>query len=32
MAFTLNWGIIATGWISSCFVKDLLLDPKEYAL
>ena len=27
--FVLRWGIIATGWISSVFAKDLLADPKE---
>ncbi|KAJ3531778.1 hypothetical protein NM688_g7524 [Phlebia brevispora] len=27
--FVLKWGVIATGYISSCFTKDLLADPKE---
>ncbi|KIJ62022.1 hypothetical protein HYDPIDRAFT_176771 [Hydnomerulius pinastri MD-312] len=26
--FVLRWGIISTGWIASCFVKDALVDPK----
>lgn len=28
--FTLRWGILGAGWISSCFVKDIILDPKTY--
>ncbi|TCD69642.1 hypothetical protein EIP91_006867 [Steccherinum ochraceum] len=28
MATEFRWGIISTGWIASCFVKDLILDPK----
>ncbi|KIO20023.1 hypothetical protein M407DRAFT_142228 [Tulasnella calospora MUT 4182] len=27
MPYTLRWGIMGAGWISSCFVKDILLDP-----
>ncbi|KAK7207387.1 NAD(P)-binding protein [Myxozyma melibiosi] len=27
MVYTAKWGIIATGWITERFVKDLLLDP-----
>ncbi|RDB23614.1 D-xylose 1-dehydrogenase (NADP(+)) [Hypsizygus marmoreus] len=27
-AYTLRWGIISTGKIATCFVKDLLVDPK----
>ncbi|KAG8901614.1 hypothetical protein FRC00_006007 [Tulasnella sp. 408] len=27
MPYTLRWGILGAGWISSCFVKDILLDP-----
>ncbi|KAF6761551.1 hypothetical protein DFP72DRAFT_803397 [Ephemerocybe angulata] len=26
---TLRWGIISTGWIASCFIKDILVDPKS---
>ncbi|KZV98797.1 NAD(P)-binding protein [Exidia glandulosa HHB12029] len=26
--FTLRWGIVASGWISSVFTKDILVDPK----
>lgn len=28
MVFTLNWGIISTGYIATSFVKDIQLDPK----
>ncbi|KAG9047706.1 hypothetical protein FS837_001670 [Tulasnella sp. UAMH 9824] len=27
MPYTLRWGILGAGWISSSFVKDILLDP-----
>ncbi|KZT59898.1 NAD(P)-binding protein [Calocera cornea HHB12733] len=26
---TLRWGIIGAGWISGCFVRDIVLDPKK---
>ncbi|KAH7890692.1 hypothetical protein F5I97DRAFT_1826759 [Phlebopus sp. FC_14] len=26
--FVLRWGIISTGWIASCFAKDILVDPQ----
>ncbi|KAJ5875719.1 uncharacterized protein N7473_013066 [Penicillium subrubescens] len=28
MAHTIRWGIMATGWIATTFVRDLLKDPK----
>ncbi|KAJ3515395.1 hypothetical protein NMY22_g14464 [Coprinellus aureogranulatus] len=28
MTTTFRWGIISTGWIASCFIKDILIDPK----